>query len=149
MIVFRVAKKKYAGDLSGVGSKLDGGRWNSTGIPMLYASTSRALALLEILAHSTALPKGRVMLTLQLPTNARIDKKDLSKLPSGWDEEPPTSVSQNIGDEFISAGKFLAMVIPSVIILEESNILINPLHPEARKIKILKVEELDVDPRLK
>lgn len=149
MIVYRIAKKKYAADLSGAGSMLDGGRWNSAGIPLLYTSASRSLALLEILAHSTAQPKGRVMLTLELPSRVRIHKINLKDLPKGWDEEPPTSTSQSIGDEFIRIAKYLALEVPSVIIEEESNILINPLHPEAQKIKILNVEDLEVDPRLK
>jgi RES domain-containing protein len=149
MIVYRVAKKSHATDLTGEGAKIYPGRWNSPVYPMLYTASSRSLALLEVLAHSTVRPLGRVLLTLELPAHTLINKVDVSDLPKGWNSNPHSSITQNLGDEFIRAGKFLAMQVPSVIINEESNVLINPLHPDAKKIKIITVEDIIVDPRLK
>ncbi len=148
MIVYRVSKRAYADDVTGKGSRLDGGRWNSAGSAMLYTSISPSLALLEVLAHSTILPSDLVLVKLRLPQGAHIRKIELADLPVGWDERPQTAISQRIGDDFLRAAKFLAMRVPSVIIREEDNIVINPSHPHARTIEIVSVEDLPVDPRL-
>ncbi|MBS1902440.1 MAG: RES family NAD+ phosphorylase [Bacteroidetes bacterium] len=149
MIVFRITKQENSRDLSGEGARLYGGRWNSPGRPMLYTATSRSLSLLEMLAHSTILPTGMVRAMLELPPHTRIHKLELADLPIGWDVKPHSLVSQKIGDDFLRALKFLALEVPSVIVSAESNVLINPLHPDAGKIKILGLENLFVDPRLK
>src|SRR5438046_2739228 len=122
MLVYRVTKEKYARDLSGEGARMDGGRWNSPGNPMLYTSISRSLSLLEILAHSSILPLGMVQITLELPPRSRIQKIDLADLPEGWNDVPNSLASQRIGDEFLSAAKFLALQVPSVIVNKESNL---------------------------
>jgi RES domain-containing protein len=149
MIVYRVTKRSYANDLSGDGSRRVGGRWNSVGIPMIYTSISPALALLETLAHSTILPSGLALVTLRLPSRARIQKIDATQLPPGWDALPNTAVTQLIGDEFLRSAQFLALQVSSVILRGEDNILINPNHPQATLIEIVSVESLEVDPRLK
>jgi len=149
MIIYRVSKRAHADDLSGEGSRREGGRWNSSGHPMIYTSLSRSLALLEVLAHSTILPGGIVLVTLRLPSGARVQKMEIADLPVGWDARPHIAASQLIGDEFLRSAKFLALRVPSVIIREEDNILINPYHLQARNIEIVSVEDLAVDPRLK
>jgi RES domain-containing protein len=149
MIVYRVSKRAHARDLSGEGSRREGGRWNSAGHPMVYTSISRSLALLEVLAHSTILPSGIVLVTLRLPSGARVQKIETADLPVGWDTLPQKAVSQLIGDEFLRAAKFIALRVRSVIIKEEDNILLNPFHPQIRNIEIVSVEDLAVDPRLK
>jgi len=149
MVVYRVTKQKYASDISGEGARLGGGRWNGAGNRMLYTSLSRPMALLEILAHSTVLPLGMAMVTLKLHPRSRMRKIDIDDLPTGWNDRPHSLVSQNIGDEFLRRGDFLALEVPSVILTRESNILINPLHLSASLIQIVNVEPLDIDSRLK
>jgi len=149
MIVYRGTDLHFARDLRGEGARLAGGRWNSPGNPMLYTASSRSLALLEILVHSTVRPLGKAIVTLELPPRLRIQKIDLADLPAGWNDRPHSSVGQKIGDEFLKAMDSLALQVPSAIVNEESNILINPLHPSARMIKIIEIEPLNVDSRLK
>jgi RES domain-containing protein len=149
MVVYRVTNLKHARDLSGEGARTSGGRWNSPGYPMLYTSTSRSLSLLEMLAHSTVLPLAMVRVTLEIPARTRIQKIELADLPMGWNSRPHTSVSQKIGDTFLIRKDSLALQVPSVIVKEESNILINPLYPSSQLIKILNIESLDIDSRLK
>ena len=149
MLVYRVTRAAYAEDLSGEGSRREGGRWNSAGRAMIYTSASRSLALLEVLAHSTILPSGLSVVTLRLPPRLHVPKMALPDLPVGWDERPHNAVSQRVGDEFLGTRKALVMRVPSVIIREEDTILINPLHTLAQKIEIVNVENLVVDSRLK
>src|ERR1019366_3437688 len=125
MIVFRVSKRVHAHDLSGEGARREGGRWNTTGQAMIYTSVSRSLALLEVLAHSTVLPSGVALVTLRLPPGSRVQKIDIADLPVGWVARPPTKVSQRIGDEFLREAKSLALRVPSAIIQEEDNIVLN------------------------
>jgi RES domain-containing protein len=149
MILYRITKRIHARDLTGRGAQLVGGRWNSIGNAMLYTASSQSLAQLELLAHSTILPDGMVMVTLQIPARLRIPIFRATDLPSGWDDVPPTRVSQAFGDEFLQQGRSLAIGAPSVIVPDEENILINPFHPRSNAIEILSIEDLSIDARLK
>ncbi len=149
MTVYRISKRIHARDLTGRGAQLVGGRWNSMGNAMLYTASSRSLALLELLAHSTILPSGMVMVTLQIPARLRIPIFHVTNMPSGWDDVPPTRVSQTFGDKFLQQGSSLAIGVPSVIVQDEENILINPFHPRANGLDILSIEDLSIDTRLK
>jgi RES domain-containing protein len=144
MTVYRITKRIHARDLTGRGAQLVGGRWNSIGKAMLYTASSRSLALLELLAHSTILPSGMAMVALQIPTRLRIPIFRAADLPSGWDEVPPTGISQVFGDTFLQRGKSLAISVPSVIVPAEENTLINPFHPRANAIEILSIEDLSL-----
>ncbi len=149
MIVYRVCHRTHAQDLTGEGARLSGGRWNSAGNPMIYAARSPALALLEVLAHATILPSNQVLVTLRLPSRVHIGKLGINKLPAGWNSLPSSATSQQIGDLFLREGQFLAIRVPSVILPEEENILINPRHASAKEIVIVSIENLPIDPRLK
>jgi RES domain-containing protein len=149
MVVYRISRAEHVTDLSGAGAKEFGGRWNSQGKPMLYTASSRSLARLEILAHSPLLPVEMVIVSLELPSQGEIERIVKTDLPDGWDLVPPSVASQNIGDRFLQTGLFLGLEVPSVIEPEETNILINPLHPSAGLIRIVHVEPIDFDSRLK
>jgi RES domain-containing protein len=142
-----------ADDLSGAGAKATGGRWNEAGAPMLYTSESRALACLETIVHLNAggLPFNRYLVAVEVPDKAWTGAKQESpgSLEVGWDAEPAGAVSIKIGTDWIKSKASALLIVPSVIIPEEFNILINPEHPESAGITAVKVRKWLYDPRLK
>ena len=148
MIIYRLATGKYAEDISGTGSKLYGGRWNSVGIPMLYTSQYISLALLEVLARMSrhTIPDSYTLISLEL-LEVPIARLNLSKLKKGW--EGDLLYSQSIGEDFTKENQFCCLQVPSAIVAQEHNLLFNPKHKDFKKIKIIKTELLNIDKRLK
>jgi RES domain-containing protein len=132
--VWRIAAEENtapANDMSGAGAQKSGGRWNSLGTPMVYCSSSIALATLETLSHVRfgRLPFNRFLIRIDIPT-AIWARRELLALPGGWDAVPSGLVSRKAGDAWISSDHSALLVVPSVIVPEESNLLINPLHAD-------------------
>jgi RES domain-containing protein len=148
MIVHRICNSIYSDDLSGSGAKLFGGRWNSKGIPMLYVSEHISLAVLEMLVNnqfkdfSIALS----LLRISIPDTIEIKEIKLNKLKTKWNED--VSYSKFIGNEFIKSMNSLVLKVPSAVIGEENNYLINPLHADFKKIKIADTKQFKTDERL-
>ncbi len=150
MEVYRIAQEKYATDLSGNGAKLYGGRWNSEGIFALYTSSSRSLALLETLAHTNAAllaEKIYLLVTLSIPTSLKPEIIALDKLPRDWDSRDQLTGTQRAGDLFLQKQKSLLLAVPSVLMPEEFNYVLNPLHPDMRKLKITHQRRMRFDKR--
>lgn len=140
-----------ADDLSGAGAKITGGRWNRKGNAMLYTSTSIALACLETIVHlgASGLPFNRYLVKLEVPLatwNAR-KRIDPVKL-TGWDAQPAGAVSLDAGDEWLVSLASSLLLVPSAIVPEEYNVLINPHHPETGSIKARKIRKFVYDVRL-
>jgi len=148
MILYRLANEEFTHDLSGKGAKLYGGRWNSFGLPALYSTEHISLAVLEILVHTKTLqtPLNYYLITLEIPESAHLISIDYKKLKRNWKDDPP--YLQSIGDEFLNSKKSLALKVPSAIIELENNFIINPAHPDMKKIKILSCENFIFDKRL-
>lgn len=148
MIVYRISDCRYVRDLSGRGAALYGGRWNSKDTHMVYTAQSRALALLESVAHIGRIPaQGYCMATIEIPDNS-IVRYPLERLPQGWQNNPPPDHLARIGDLFTQANKYLALEIPSVLMMEEHNYLLNPTHPLFHKVKIIADRQMQIDERL-
>ena len=149
MKVFRLAKKQYARKLSGEGAELYGGRWNSVGTPMLYTSEFRSLAVLELAVHLPYIikPEAYFLITIELPTTPKIYVVTPEELKNDW-MYTAQKHTQQIGDKFVKQGAFLVLKVPSVIVPQESNYLLNPLHADFDKIKIVKTELFSLDKRL-
>ena len=146
--VFRIANCKYIDDLSGKGAALHGGRWNSIDVYMLYAAESPALALLEAIAHIGKIPEQRYcMITIEMP-NDKIETIAPEQLSTGWHKSPPPDFLKVTGDNFIRANISLALKVPSVLMPEEHNFLINPNHKDFKKIKTVANRPLNIDERL-
>lgn len=147
MIIYRLVRCAFA-DLSGTGSRLFGGRWNSEGKAMVYLTSSRSLGLLEALAHlsPTNLPDDYCMMTIEAPEN--IIEVDIKSLPENWDEFPESNSLKQIGNNFLLENKYLFLKVPSVIVNEEYNYLMNPSHPKAAEVKVLSTQPFHFDPRL-
>jgi RES domain-containing protein len=139
MELFRISQEPFADDLLGNGARLFGGRWNSEGLFALYTSTSRALALLETLAHSPAkmlMQKNYMLVTLFIPEASKMQIINLDELPAGWDAPATQSVTKKAGDAFLRNQSHLLLSVPSVLMPEERNIILNPLHTDMKKVRI-------------
>jgi RES domain-containing protein len=148
MIVYRISDDRYVTDLSGKGAALYGGRWNSKDIYVVYTAESRALALLEAVVHIGKVPaRGYSLATIEIPDDS-IETYPIKKLPADWQTNPPQDRLKEIGDNFIRAGKHLALKIPSALMMEEHNYLLNPAHPSFKKVKIISQRSIRVDERL-
>jgi RES domain-containing protein len=142
-----------ADDLSGEGAKRTGGRWNRPGLPVVYCASNIALACLETVIHWNAsdLPLNRYLVRLDVPDEvwAQATPVTAETGPVGWDAIPTGKVSLDLGDAWINEKKSALLLVPSVIVPEESNALINPAHPDAAKITATKVRKWLYDARIR
>ena len=151
MIAWRVEKKKWlAVAKSGDGARSAGGRWNSPGLNMIYASEHLSLAVLEILVHAP-LPSQR----LAARARSRISIPDTliefvmpRSLPAEFGPDIAYAATQVIGDRWIREQRSVALVVPSAIVPVEHNILLNPGHPDFSKCGWGRFEDVQLDPRL-
>lgn len=146
MIVYRLTTGKFANDISGNGAKLNGGRWNPIGFAVLYTSEFISLAILEILvrASKNTSPESYTLSSFEIPEN-NIYQVEFKKLRTDWKFN--LSYSQEIGKDFLKEGS-LCLKVPSAIVPQENNFLLNPLHPDFKKVKIISSELLELDKRL-
>ena len=141
---YRIVAPRWAHDaLSGEGARKYGGRWNSPGRAVVYLGGSRALAALEMLVHLTT-PRSRKKLykiiKVSVPERL-VATYPLGSLPSDWRDSPVPMNTQEIGDDWLHAGGQLAIRMPSVMIPEETNLLLNPNHKDF--VKIVSEESVD------
>jgi RES domain-containing protein len=151
MELFRISQELYASDLSGNGARLYGGRWNSEGLFAVYTSSSRALALLETLAHTPAKmlqEKNYILVTISLPDSILPQEIDKEKLRTGWDSPDTRPLTKRMGDNFLRSKSGLLLAVPSVLVPEENNFILNPLHPDMKKIKLLHKRRIHFDKRV-
>ena len=151
MFVWRLTRKAYAGDaLDGEGSRRHGGRWNHVGSPMVYASGTLSLCVLEYLVNVSVndLPNDLVSIQIQLPENLPLTKISFKELPSDWRSFPSVEALKDIGTDWVADQKTAVLVVPSAVIPNELNYLINPLHPRTKDIRIEAVGSFTLDPRL-
>lgn len=149
--VYRIVKARWlASAFDGDAAKIFPGRWNSRGIPMVYTAGSRALALLETLAHYRAedLVREHFQIVEVILSKECIDKKR-RRLPKDWQTFPAPVSTRKIGDRWVSQNISLAMAVPSVIVPREYNYLLNPRHPDFSKVVFMRPERVAIDSRLK
>ncbi|MFT5265702.1 MAG: RES domain-containing protein [Polaribacter sp.] len=152
MKVFRITKEKYKGDLSGKGAELFGGRWNPVGTPALYTSENRALCTLELLVHTTnnVLPSTYLIQSIEIPKKLEKEIKLLSAsdLSPNWNTLEHEVWTEELGYKYLHEEKKLGIQIPSAIIPQENNFVLNPNHESYEDIKIVQISELHIDKRL-
>jgi RES domain-containing protein len=142
-----------AAELEGHGAAAEGGRWNHEGEHVVYASASISLAAWETRTHlgraGIALPWNRFVVRLDVPGDVWAARTALPQpWPVGWNAMPEGAVSRSIGSAWLAAGASALLVVPSVIVEEESNVLLNPSHPDARRIFAVKTRRFLFDPRV-
>ena len=151
MIHYRFSRKEWGGDLSGKGAEMYGGRWNSKGVPVLYCSESRALAITEIIAYTPPglIPEGYVLNIIEAPDNlGLLHIIPPESLPDHWKKYPHGKETKALGDALLKAKKHLLLKVPSALVQGEHNYLINPLHPEFPQVKLLEVLPFNFNERL-
>ncbi len=148
MMVYRLCIEQYKDDISGTGAKLFGGRWNSIGVPVLYTTENISLAVLEILVRTDInhLPLHYFLLKLELPDNIGVTLINKAKLKKEWKTD--VGYTQWIGNEFINSNKGLVMKLPSAIVDEEHNFIVNTNHQDFKKVKITFSKKFMFDKRL-
>jgi RES domain-containing protein len=149
MILYRIAKCQYADDLSGTGARLYGGRWNSEGRAMLYLASSISLAVLEVLVHLNPLivPDNFCLTEIEVPDDS-IALLDTVLLPNNWQDVSAPGMLRELGDDFLKKQQYLLMKVPSAVVPAEYNYVVNPQHPDAKKIQIIKKSHFSFDDRL-
>lgn len=150
MRVWRICRARFAAEaFSGLGARRFGGRWNSPGVPMVYASSSLALAAIELFVHlePAQQPDDLVAIAASLPPGEPAERLEPDRLPSHWwsdDFEPLRA----LGDKWIDERRSLAIMVPSAALRMEWNVLINPLHPGMGSLKIEPPQPFHFDARM-
>ena len=149
MIVYRLSKSKYSNDLSGRGAERSGGRWNSKGVAMIYTGESRALCTTEIAVHTPLgnIPTDYEIISIEIP-DALIGELDITTLREDWKSFPHSHFTQETGDKFISDNIYLALKVPSAVVLGDFNYLINPHYKDFFQVKITDIGSFEFDERL-
>lgn len=149
MLLYRISLCKRATDLTGTGAKLYGGRWNSIGVPVLYLASSRALAALEVLAHLTNVqdPESFCISVFEVPEDS-VEELEKHLLPKDWNSYPSPSSLKKKGDTFVKNNQSLLLKIPSAIVEDEFNYILNVNHPLLSKVKIVETKPFLFDKRL-
>ena len=151
MLLYRICSSRYAHDLSGTGAGLYGGRWNPQGLPLLYTAGTISLSYLEYLAHNIHLlgSKDICLVKLEVANGQGIQEIKPSELPKGWRETTFTpSVTQKIGYRFVESGKLYILKVPSAIVPQEFNYILNPLHEDHHLTSVKEVlTSFEIDKR--
>jgi RES domain-containing protein len=147
VFVYRITTAKWAGILSGSGYPA---RWNSKGVFVIYTASNRALACLENLVHRSGEGLHGVfkITEIEIPDSASITTITDTELPTGWHRPENYNLCREIGDRWIQEGNSLLLSVPSAIIRDESNLLINPNHAEFTRVNVNEVTAFEFDRRL-
>lgn len=148
MRVWRLAREPYSRDREGTGAFLAGGRWTPPGTRVLHAASSIALAALEYLVHARKPPADLVLVAIDIPSDAQVERPALDDLPEDWASPLPSEHCQAWGRTWCEARRALALAVPSVIVPEERNYLINVGHSAMRDVALRAVRRFAFDLRL-
>jgi RES domain-containing protein len=154
MQVWRICRAQFAAEaFSGEGARRFGGRWNSRGVPMVYASRSLALAAIELFVHlaPNQQPDDLVYVSAILPAGEPTRSIAETDLPAGWwlaENFAGLEATRALGDAWVKGGDSLAMKVPSAALRRERNVLINPRHEALREMSIAPAEPFVFDARM-
>jgi len=148
MLVFRIILAKYADKLIASGRAA---RWNPNDVEMIYSASSRSLACLENVVHRSGKGLNQVfdVLTIDIPRHIKIKKILLEDLPADWKDYDRVYLTQRMGEKWINNNDTAVLQVPSSIVSEEVNYLLNPKHKDFGEIKIVKRQPFVFDSRIK
>jgi RES domain-containing protein len=136
--------------LAGDGGLRTPGRWHTRGHRVAYCAQSPAAALLEILVHFEIdiqeLPVRYRLLKIEAPDDVQVQRVSLDQLPTDWPAK--TELTRALGDGWLTKGSAALLSVPSAIVPETFNVLLNPAHQDAERIVIVQTGEHAIDPRL-
>lgn len=145
-----VTTRRVRGAFDGEGARLYGGRWNSPGTRMVYTAEHASLAVLELLVHLHDVRQvARYSLLRARVPDRWVEVLDPARLPAGWRAHPAPAALQEIGDEWAASRRSLALRVPSAVVPDEGNYLLNPAHREFRRVAIGPPQAFALDPRLR
>jgi RES domain-containing protein len=147
---WRICKSRYASTaFDGEGARQYGGRWSSVGTRVVYSAGSRSIAILETLTRlESIVPLPAFVIVSAGFDPSLVERLDPGDLAANWRVQPPSPVTQVLGDAWVESGRSAVLKVPSVVVPEESNFLINPAHQDFRKVRIGRPQPLEIDPRL-
>ncbi|GAA4010625.1 RES family NAD+ phosphorylase [Hymenobacter fastidiosus] len=149
MLLYRMGQQPYIASLTGQGGLYYAGRWHEVGTLILYTSEHLSLAKLEVLANAPSLPRNYHVLTLEVPDAIPVKQIEEARLPANWRELPyPLELAQ-LTRAWIEEGQYWLLRVPSAHAPGEWNYLLNPLHPDHAKLRVVSLEPHPFDPRLK
>lgn len=151
MIVYRICSTTYANDLNGTGAALYGGRWNPSGLPLLYTAGTISLSYLEYLAHNIHIlnPRNISLVKIKIDDSSKVQEIDSIKLPTGWRTNAYVpAMTQKLGKDFITQRRSYILKVPSAIVPDEYNYLLNPLHPDHKSTYVIEqIDSFEIDKR--
>lgn len=150
MLVWRICKAKYAAtSFSGEGARLYSGRWNPAGVAVVYTSTSLALACLEFFVHldPSVAPNDLVSTSATIPPGLAIERVGTEKLPEDWHAAEHPAL-QMLGAEWVASQRSVALEVPSVVVDGDWNVLLNPAHPDFRRLPVSEPKPWSFDERM-
>jgi len=148
MQVYRLASRKYAPDNS-EGARLYGGRWNRIGTPVIYASSTRSLAAVEVIAHHAAIPADYQVVVIDVRDTLAIETVGLEELPPSWPDEATMKTTADRGTEWATSLRTAVLQVPSAVMPAEYNYILNPLHPDFASIRFEVPDTESIDARLR
>lgn len=147
MLVYRLGSRRYPAN-DGQGASLYGGRWNHKGTPVIYAAASRALCALEVLANANELPDDYLVTPIELPDDLAVVTLPIEALPPKWNAAKTVTETADIGTAWAGKLESVILVVPSAVIAQEQNYILNPRHADFSRVRFLTVEPFHFDDRL-
>lgn len=146
MALWRISRHR---ELDGLGGLRAPGRWHERGLPIVYLAETAAGALLEVCVHTAAndVPPSYTLLEVKVPTPISVETISVDSLPQNWSED--LQATRAVGSEWLRSSRSALLRVPSVLVPATFNVLLNPAHPDSKKITIASVLEYPFDLRLK
>ena len=148
MFVYRLCSRRYPAN-DGLGASLYGGRWNHKGTPVIYASASRALCALEVMVNLRDLANDYVVIAVELPDDLTMTRIPTAALPRDWAGHVPSIETADYGTQWARELGSAVLIVPSAIIPQEQNYILNPRHPEFARLQFRAPEPFSFDERLR
>jgi RES domain-containing protein len=147
--VWRLCKRRHAA-FDGEGARLAGGRWNRKGTAVVYTSATRSLAAQELFVHLAfeEAPADLVAASAEIPDDLTITALRIADLPKGWRRFPGPESLADLGTNWVESNESAVLEVPSAVIPQESNYLLNPRHPDFHRIRVRQPEAFTYDPRM-
>lgn len=148
MLIYRITKAEYAGQLTASGGPA---RWNSRNQFVIYTAASRSLACLENVVHRSGEGLASLfrVMVIDVPDGILIDTTEPETLPPDWTDYQQYGFCQQLGGNWLRQGQSVVLRVPSAIIANEWNYLLNPAHPDFQRVRLLQTEPFLFDPRIK